>query len=194
MFQMRRLQEEAGPDWLHLQVFWLILAATKKQPTFEVKSYFSLSQLLSLNLCRRCGGLFCSIHRYSDKHQCDFDYKVTPETPAIISLSKITSQINLQSSRCFFPCCRVLRTFQLMLYSSRPSALRRSPKATLWWLLRRWPRFNHLQVGPSTFGESSKRFDLSLDRLLIECSLFKSLNHNFSAFTLSSVDGEKRTL
>merc|ERR1719237_837900 len=22
----------------------------------------------------RCGGLFCSIHRYSDKHQCDFDY------------------------------------------------------------------------------------------------------------------------
>ena len=82
---MRRLQEEAGPDWLHLQVFWLILAATKKQPTFEVKSYFSLSQLLSLNLCLRCGGLFCSIHRYSDKHQCDFDYKVTPETPAQLS-------------------------------------------------------------------------------------------------------------
>lgn len=23
----------------------------------------------------RCGSLFCSIHRYSDKHQCDFDYK-----------------------------------------------------------------------------------------------------------------------
>ena len=95
LIQMRRLQEEAGPDWLHLQVFSLILAATKKQPTLEVKSYFSLSQLLSLNLCRRCGGLFCSIHRYSDKHQCDFDYKVTPETPAIMSLSKITSQINL---------------------------------------------------------------------------------------------------
>ena len=29
----------------------------------------------------RCGGLFCSIHRYSDKHQCDFDYKVKPQTP-----------------------------------------------------------------------------------------------------------------
>ena len=71
------------------------LLPQRKQPTFEVKSYFSLSQLLSLDLCRRCGGLFCSIHRYSDKHQCDFDYKVTPETPAIISLSKITSQINL---------------------------------------------------------------------------------------------------
>lgn len=23
----------------------------------------------------RCGGLFCSIHRYSDKHTCAFDYK-----------------------------------------------------------------------------------------------------------------------
>ena len=24
----------------------------------------------------RCAGLFCSIHRYSDKHDCKFDYKV----------------------------------------------------------------------------------------------------------------------
>jgi hypothetical protein len=23
----------------------------------------------------RCGGLFCSLHRYSDKHVCSFDYK-----------------------------------------------------------------------------------------------------------------------
>jgi len=23
----------------------------------------------------RCGGMFCSIHRYSDKHDCTFDYK-----------------------------------------------------------------------------------------------------------------------
>jgi len=23
----------------------------------------------------RCGGLFCSVHRYSDKHGCTFDYK-----------------------------------------------------------------------------------------------------------------------
>ena len=22
----------------------------------------------------RCGGIFCSLHRYSDKHECDFDY------------------------------------------------------------------------------------------------------------------------
>ena len=24
----------------------------------------------------RCSGFFCSIHRYSDKHECKFDYKV----------------------------------------------------------------------------------------------------------------------
>ena len=23
----------------------------------------------------RCGGLYCGIHRYSDKHACQFDYK-----------------------------------------------------------------------------------------------------------------------
>lgn len=23
----------------------------------------------------RCGGLYCSLHRYSDKHDCPFDYK-----------------------------------------------------------------------------------------------------------------------
>ncbi|XP_046329030.1 AN1-type zinc finger protein 5-like isoform X2 [Haliotis cracherodii] len=23
----------------------------------------------------RCGGLYCSLHRYSDKHDCNFDYK-----------------------------------------------------------------------------------------------------------------------
>jgi len=27
----------------------------------------------------RCGGQFCSIHRYSDKHDCPFDYKAMGE-------------------------------------------------------------------------------------------------------------------
>jgi len=27
----------------------------------------------------RCGGLFCAIHRYSDKHECNFDYKAMGE-------------------------------------------------------------------------------------------------------------------
>eukprot|EP00128_Syssomonas_multiformis_P014614 Colp12_sorted_trinity150504_noHs@20100 len=25
----------------------------------------------------RCGGLFCGLHRYSDKHECNYDYKTT---------------------------------------------------------------------------------------------------------------------
>lgn len=27
----------------------------------------------------RCGGLFCAIHRYTDKHDCSFDYKAMGE-------------------------------------------------------------------------------------------------------------------
>ena len=29
--------------------------------------------------------MFCSIHRYSDKHQCDFDYKVVRMSPKLIA-------------------------------------------------------------------------------------------------------------
>lgn len=28
----------------------------------------------------RCGGLFCAIHRYSDKHDCQFDYRLLGAT------------------------------------------------------------------------------------------------------------------
>ncbi|KAI5081443.1 hypothetical protein GOP47_0004626 [Adiantum capillus-veneris] len=27
----------------------------------------------------RCGGLFCSLHRYNDKHDCTFDYKAAAQ-------------------------------------------------------------------------------------------------------------------
>lgn len=27
----------------------------------------------------RCGGLFCAVHRYTDKHECGFDYKAMGE-------------------------------------------------------------------------------------------------------------------
>lgn len=45
----------------------------------------------------RCGGLFCSIHRYSDKHECSFDYKalgaseITKSNPVVVAqkVSKI---------------------------------------------------------------------------------------------------------
>jgi len=39
----------------------------------------------------RCGGLFCSIHRYSDKHECSFDYKamgaeeISKSNPVIVA-------------------------------------------------------------------------------------------------------------
>lgn len=28
----------------------------------------------------RCGGLYCSVHRYSDKHECSFDYRLLGAT------------------------------------------------------------------------------------------------------------------
>merc|ERR1712241_563984 len=39
----------------------------------------------------RCGGLFCGIHRYSDKHDCNFDYKamrkkkISKSNPVIVA-------------------------------------------------------------------------------------------------------------
>jgi len=39
----------------------------------------------------RCGGLFCSLHRYSDKHQCTFDYhalgaeQIRKANPVVVS-------------------------------------------------------------------------------------------------------------
>lgn len=38
----------------------------------------------------RCGGVFCSLHRYSDMHKCNFDYKkmaaeeITKKNPVIV--------------------------------------------------------------------------------------------------------------
>lgn len=36
-------------------------------------------QLINIHLLLgfecRCGGLFCAMHRYSDKHECTFDYR-----------------------------------------------------------------------------------------------------------------------
>jgi len=33
------------------------------------QTHLSLTDLLP-----RCGGMYCGIHRYSDKHECNFDY------------------------------------------------------------------------------------------------------------------------
>lgn len=39
----------------------------------------------------RCGNLFCGIHRYSDKHDCPYDYKteaadkIRKENPVVVA-------------------------------------------------------------------------------------------------------------
>lgn len=39
----------------------------------------------------RCGNLFCGIHRYSDKHNCPYDYKaeaaakIRKENPVVVA-------------------------------------------------------------------------------------------------------------
>jgi hypothetical protein len=38
-------------------------------------SELTLCIYLCLGFDCRCGGLFCSLHRYSDKHACSFDYR-----------------------------------------------------------------------------------------------------------------------
>lgn len=34
-----------------------------------------INNYLLLGFECRCGGLFCAMHRYSDKHECTFDYR-----------------------------------------------------------------------------------------------------------------------
>jgi len=49
---------------------------TKKKKT----RCFSCKKKLGLTgFSCRCGGLFCAVHRYSDKHECNFDYKAMGE-------------------------------------------------------------------------------------------------------------------
>ena len=84
----------------------------------------------------RCGGLFCSIHRYSDKHQCDFDYKV-------LSISNVTLQLYLHINK--IPSKSSLGVPSLSetnLHISRLSGPRRSARVTRWLLHRKWQKFN----------------------------------------------------
>ncbi|AES69221.1 AN1-like zinc finger protein [Medicago truncatula] len=36
----------------------------------------------------KCGNLFCSMHRYSDKHDCPFNYKFGPECTQAVCLNR----------------------------------------------------------------------------------------------------------
>merc|ERR1712079_540560 len=58
----------------------------------------------------RCGGLFCSIHRYSDKHDCSFDCQALRQIPAESSVNYVNGppQQSDYTTKCknkHFPCC-----------------------------------------------------------------------------------------
>lgn len=46
----------------------------KKNRCFSCKKKLGLT-----GFSCRCGRLFCAVHRYSDKHECNFDYKAMGE-------------------------------------------------------------------------------------------------------------------
>ena len=59
----------------------------------------------------RCGGLFCGLHRYSDKHNCTYDYKadgreqIAKANPVVVGekVKKIWWQLSAwQMSICIF--------------------------------------------------------------------------------------------
>lgn len=50
--------------------------APLEQPSQKVNRCLSCNKRVGLTGFKcRCGGLFCSFHRYNDKHDCSFDYK-----------------------------------------------------------------------------------------------------------------------
>ena len=55
---------------------------------------FILCELLFAGFECRCGNIYCGLHRYSDKHDCTFDYKaagrakISKDNPVIVG-SKI---------------------------------------------------------------------------------------------------------
>ena len=54
-----------------------------------VRSFLILP--LSNAVSFRCGGMYCGIHRYSDKHECSFDYnalgkaEISAANPVIVA-------------------------------------------------------------------------------------------------------------
>lgn len=53
--------------------------------------WFKLCPFVPLGFDCRCGNLFCGIHRYSDKHNCPYDYKaeaaakIRKENPVVVA-------------------------------------------------------------------------------------------------------------
>ena len=49
--------------------------STKEQPKKRQRCHHCNKKVGLTALACRCGGIFCGLHRYSDKHDCTFDYK-----------------------------------------------------------------------------------------------------------------------
>jgi hypothetical protein len=50
-----------------------VVESEKKEK--ETRCWTCKKKLSLTDISCRCGHFFCSLHRYSDKHACDFDYK-----------------------------------------------------------------------------------------------------------------------
>ena len=63
-------------------------------PTAKIRCFTCKKRVGITGFNCRCGHTFCNAHRYSDKHECDFDYKalgretLSKDNP-VVSASKI---------------------------------------------------------------------------------------------------------
>ncbi len=72
-----------------LLVSWLFFIDLNVK-TWPIKRLNQLS-FVSVGFDCRCGNLFCAIHRYSDKHDCPYDYRgaaaarIRKENPIVVA-------------------------------------------------------------------------------------------------------------
>ena len=64
---------ETGLYLFHLKCY--VVVHTAKQKKNLTNHHLCYNAIFLVGFECRCGGLFCSLHRYSDKHECKFDYK-----------------------------------------------------------------------------------------------------------------------
>jgi hypothetical protein len=78
----------------------------------------------------RCGELFCSEHRYSDRHVCSYDYKaagretIARENP-VVKAAKIVRVWNSQPKKKMFSAFFFLRRKKIIVYDAVPVEGRR---------------------------------------------------------------------
>ena len=64
---------------------------SNKKPKLTTRCWTCNKKLGLLGFECRCGGFYCGLHRYSDKHNCTFDYKqlgaeeIRKNNPVIVS-------------------------------------------------------------------------------------------------------------